>query len=315
MSKNKPPVSIGMPVYNGEEYLEASIASILAQTYTDFEFIISDNASTDKTAEICQAYAAKDQRIRYYRNTRNLGAAPNYNRVFELSSSEYFKWADYDDLLAPDFLSKCIAVLDQEPEIVLCFPSARVIDENGAVLGNHQFKSDTGSFEPHLRFRNLVLNPDMAYQVSGLLRSSAVRKTTLHGSYPSSDLVFLAELTLYGRFYQIPEPLFFPRYHPAQSTKGAFSIERNRVVFFDTSHEGKIVLPKWMLLLGYLRAINNGPLNGYTRLFCYLQMVRWVLRPDHFRALGKDVLLAVQKSIARGLSKPKSRPQQDILMK
>src|SRR5215216_2482679 len=192
MNNHKPKIAVGMPVYNGERYIESAITSILGQTYTDFELIISDNASTDRTQEICSAYATRDSRIRYSRNSVNLGAAPNYNLVFELSSSEFFKWADYDDLLAPEFLSKCIEVMDEDSGIVLCFPSARVIDESGNVLGDHQFMSLTDSPEASIRFRNLALYPDMAYQVSGLMRSSAVKKTALHGSYPSSDLVLLA---------------------------------------------------------------------------------------------------------------------------
>jgi glycosyltransferase involved in cell wall biosynthesis len=302
MSNQKPRIAIGMPVYNGEKYIESAISSILAQTFIDFHFIISDNASTDRTQEICLSYAAKDSRIHYYRNETNFGAAPNYNRVFHLSSNEFFKWADYDDLLAPEFLSKCIEVMDRDPDIVVCFPSARVIDENGAVLGDHQYKSDTSSPDARIRFQNLALYPDMAYQVSGLMRSALIKKTTLHGSYPSSDLVLLAELSLYGRFYEIPEPLFFPRYHSAQSTKGALSVERSRVVFFDTSNAGKILLPKWMLLFGFLRAIWNGPVDLGAKMYCYLQMVRWVLRPAHFRALGKDILLAIQKIVLHPFS-------------
>ena len=90
MSSQRPRIAIGMPVYNGEKYIESAISSILAQTYTDFDFIISDNASTDRTQEICLTYAARDNRIRYHRNEVNLGAAPNYNRVFQLSSNEFF---------------------------------------------------------------------------------------------------------------------------------------------------------------------------------------------------------------------------------
>jgi len=119
IKNHKPRVSIGLPVYNGENYLEEAIDSILAQTYKDFELIISDNASTDRTPDICQAYANKDPRIRYYRNEKNIGAAVNFNRVFELSSSEYFKWAAHDDIIAPDYISECIEILDNDDSIVL----------------------------------------------------------------------------------------------------------------------------------------------------------------------------------------------------
>jgi glycosyltransferase involved in cell wall biosynthesis len=292
MEKAKPRISIGLPVYNGEKYVGQALDSILAQTYADFEVIISDNASTDRTRQICQAYAAKDGRIRYYRSEHNLGAAPNFNRVFELSSGAYFKWAAHDDVIAPEFLSKCIEVLDQNPAVVLCFPKSRIIDENGQSLGVHEFKAEATSPKPHIRFRNLALNPDTAFQVFGLMRANVAGKTALIGNYPASDLVFLAELALYGQFYEIPEPLFCPRYHPEQSTKRDLRVERDRVVWFDTSLKDKILLPKWLYLFGYLEAIGKAPVGRYERMYCYAQMIRWTLIPPHCRALGKDVLLA-----------------------
>lgn len=302
MAQHIPRISIGMPVYNGERYLAKALDSILAQTYTDFECVISDNASTDGTQELCLIYAARDQRIRYFRNERNLGAAPNYNRAFELSSGVYFKWADYDDEIAPSLLERCVAVLDQSPEVVLSFPRARIIDENGNVLGDHVYKADAGSPDVRTRFRNLVRNPDMGFEISGLLRADTIRQTGLHRSFPSSDLVFLAELALHGRFHEIPESLFFPRYHPEQSTKGAGAVERDRVTFFDTANAGRILLPKWQYLFGYMEAISNSPLGRRDRSYCYRQLIPWILRPDHIRALGKDMLIAGQKLLSR--SKP-----------
>jgi glycosyltransferase involved in cell wall biosynthesis len=297
MRLHKPRVSIGIPVHNGEKYLEAAIDSILAQTYSDFEIILSDNASTERTAAICQAYAAGDQRIQYFRNEKNLGAAPNFNRVVELSSGEYFKWAAYDDVLAPEFLSRCVEVLDRNPAVVLCFPKSRIIDEDGIILGEHQFKAEASSPKPHIRFANLALHPDTGFQVFGLMRAEVASKTALIGSYPASDLVFLAELALYGQFHEIPEPLFLPRYHPEQSIKGPLRAERDRVMWFDTSLEGKVLLPKWIYLFSYLRAIRNAPLDKYQQMYCYLHMVRWVLIPAHFRALGKDILIAANELI------------------
>ena len=310
MHNSGPRVSIGMPVYNGEKYIEEAIQSILAQSYTDFEFIVSDNASTDRTQEICLGYASKDPRVRYCRNSKNLGAAPNYNRAFELSSGEFFKWADYDDMITPDFLSKCIDILDRYPDVVLCYPLSRVIDENGIILGDYSYKARADSPEPQIRFRDFTLNPDAGFQVSGLIRSNAIRRTSLHGNYPASDLVFLAELALIGRLFELPEYLFLPRYHPDQSTKGAQTVERDRIVFFDTSREGRITLPKWLLMFGFLKAIKNGPIGGKAKGYCYFQMVRWVLIPDHLRALGKDVWLALLKLTARTFSKSKERIKQ-----
>src|SRR5437867_8743488 len=137
-SNYTPRVNIGMPVYNGERFLEEAIDSMLNQSFKDFELIISDNASTDRTQEICRAYLARDRRIRYFQNQTNLGATANFNRVFELSSGEYFKLANADDLSAPDLLAKCVAVLDAHPEVVLCYPKTTIIDENGDMIRQYE---------------------------------------------------------------------------------------------------------------------------------------------------------------------------------
>src|SRR5438067_1373551 len=125
-------VAIGMPVWNGEAFLSEAIESILAQTYGDFELVISDNASTDGTAEICRAYAQRDTRIRYIRQERIIGANPNHNELFRRSSGEYFKWAAHDDILAPEFIRECVKVLDEHDEVVLCCPATVLINEDNS---------------------------------------------------------------------------------------------------------------------------------------------------------------------------------------
>src|SRR6266850_1186232 len=132
-----PRVSIGLPVYNGERYVEETLDSLLAQTYEDFELIICDNDSGDRTQEICQSYAAKDRRIRYGRNPTNLGAAKNYRLTFELSSGEYFRWATCDDLFAPTSLERCIEVLDRELSTVLVYPKTKLIDDRGRIISDY----------------------------------------------------------------------------------------------------------------------------------------------------------------------------------
>src|SRR5919109_5579420 len=155
MNEGRARVSIGMPVYNGVRFLKEAIESILAQTFEDFELIISDNASIDQTEQICREYAAKDKRIRYYRNEKNLGAARNYNRVFELSTGEYFKWQAHDDLCDPQFLEKGVAVLARDPSIVLCYSKFLRIDEHGNPLTMETSKVRGGA-KPHERFRSVI---------------------------------------------------------------------------------------------------------------------------------------------------------------
>jgi glycosyltransferase involved in cell wall biosynthesis len=309
VSKDNPRVSVGLPVFNGERYLAEALDSILVQTYSDFELIISDNASTDQTPEICEAYMARDPRIRYSRNAGNLGASPNFNRVFELSSGEYFKWAAHDDVIAPDFLLQCVAALDQNPDVVLCYPRAKLIDERGAWLGDYDPQPDTSSSKPQERFRNLILAPHMAVQVFGLIRASALKKTDLIGNYPSSDEVLLAELGLLGQFHELPERLFFNRIHPGQSIRGPLSVQRARIGWFNTAQEGKIVLAHWRYFFECLRVLRRSSLSGHQRAYCCIQMGRWLLLPPHFRALGKDLIIAGRHILYSWLLKPKFRSQ------
>src|SRR4051794_31621660 len=124
-------VSIGMPVFNGKSYVEDALRSLLAQDYPDFDVIISDNASTDGTEELCRGYAQRDPRVRYFRNAQNIGAAKNFTRVFERSSAKYFMWAAHDDLWAPTYVSKCVAALEENPGCALCGTGIQFIDEAG----------------------------------------------------------------------------------------------------------------------------------------------------------------------------------------
>ena len=204
-----PCVSIDMPLYNAEKFLEETLDSLLAQTFDDFEIIISDNASTDRTAFICHSYMSKDSRIRYVRNETNLGAAFNYNRTFELSSGKYFKWAASDDLCAPDYLAKCVSVLEAHPETVLCYPRTTIINENGKPIRQYHDGLDLRSPNVSERFSWAVQRILECNAVFGLIRSDVLRKTPKIGNYTASDRVLLVELTLHGQFYELPEYLFF----------------------------------------------------------------------------------------------------------
>ncbi|TIR43005.1 MAG: glycosyltransferase family 2 protein, partial [Mesorhizobium sp.] len=132
MERSKSPrVSLGMPVYNGENFVFEAIQSILKQDFDDFELVITDNASTDRTADICLEFARRDKRVRYVRNARNLGAGANFNRAFELSSGAYFKWCAHDDVLGSGFLMDCVRALDGDSRHVIAYPRLLGIDETG----------------------------------------------------------------------------------------------------------------------------------------------------------------------------------------
>src|SRR5438128_763235 len=128
MNSRTPLLTIGVPVYNGERYLEACLDSLLAQTFEDFLIIICDNASTDRTQEIARAYCSRDRRVRYHLNAKNIGCPRNFVKVFELSNTPYFRWAAADDLSAPQLVEQCIRVLQERADVVQAYPRTLFID-------------------------------------------------------------------------------------------------------------------------------------------------------------------------------------------
>jgi glycosyltransferase involved in cell wall biosynthesis len=308
VSTNRLRVSLGMPVFNGEAFLEPAIASILAQTYRDFELIISDNASTDDTQTICTKYAAMDKRIRYYRNAENIGAVKNFNRVFELSSGEYFKWVAHDDFLAPDFLQRCVQVLDEDLTVVLCYSKAQIVDEFGQVVGIHNVNlNNISSGKPHKRFGDLVLINHWCLPVFGLIRSSVLGMTSLISSHIGSDRNLLAELSLLGRFYQIPEFLFFSRDHARRSIK-AIPLHL-RGAWLDPDGRKYFVLPRWRLVYEYLRSVRRVPLDPYERTRCYLLFPAWLWR--YWKSLGKDLFVAAGQLLHMFVGRDDVRQQEN----
>lgn len=259
-----PRLSIGLPVYNGAIFLEETLRSLLSQTFDDFELIISDNASTDATEAICRAYAAQDPRLRYMRNPTNIGAAGNYNRVFACARGAYFKWAAADDLCAPTFLARCVHILDTHPAVILAYPKTSIIDEHGQLLHQEVRSLDLRSPSVRTRFDQAIRKLGECNAVFGLIRSQILRHTSCIGNYMASDMILLAELSLYGQFYEIPEPLFLRRQHPGASSSNK-SVESQQE-FFDPTTQGKVFMLTWHLQRQHLRMIKRAPLKPSEKL-------------------------------------------------
>ncbi len=311
MSSNRPRVSVGMPVYNGENYIREALDSILAQTFQNFELVISDNASTDATEEICKEYLAKDERIRYYRTPRNMGATWNQNQVFKLSQGEYFKLAAHDDICAPEFLEKCVEALDQDSSVVLAYPWTKNIDQNGEVTGEYDLdgKLKLGSSRPPVRFRSMH-RAFMCYPIFGVIRSAALKQTPLLGSFGHADGALLSRLTLMGRFHEVPQHLFLNRRHPEQSTS-VCSKDGNCdfyafLVWWDPDNAGRIVFPTWRLFGEYCKAIAETPITLYDQARCYLTMASW-LRTRWVIMLQEVVVATNQWLHANPKAAPKSQ--------
>ncbi len=288
-------VGIGMPVFNGERFIEEAVESILAQSFEAFHLVISDNASTDGTETICQRFVEKDERVQYVRNRTNYGYVFNFNNVFRLSRGQYFKWAAYDDVLGRDFLSRCVAVLDNDPSVVIAYGGARGIAEQGHETDlNYEIRDQnspesTYSPEPSIRFRRLLRHLwGSGGPFHGVIRSDVLSQTHLHGNFPGGDHVLLAELSMLGRFYEHPEGLFFLRVHPARGS--AMSSAKERVAYSDTDQMKRARLESWKVarvyprrVLGYISAINRCPLSRRDKALCYRAVAgavsRWVLNP------------------------------------
>ncbi len=272
IERDRPRVSIGVPVYNGERYLAETLDTLLAQTYSDFELIICDNASTDRTEQIGRAYAANDPRVRYVRNPANLGAAKNYRLVFELSSGEYFKWQPSDDLCAPEFLARCVDVLDHQSSVVLAYTRTTLIDEHGRVISEYQDNLHLQSPSARERFFQLHLRLRLCNPMYGLIRADRLRRTALIGNFIGGDIPLLAELTLYGTFWEIPEFLFCRRFHPQAST----SLKKDEQVleFYDPQKKARIPLTEWRHLLANFRAVRRSPLPISEKIHLALYVAR-----------------------------------------
>jgi len=275
--KALPRVTIGLPVYNGEAFLSQALDSMFAQTYSDFELIISDNASTDKTEEICREYAAQDRRIRYSRNSVNIGVDRNFNRTCELARGEYFRWGAADDLCAPTLLERCAEVLDRRPEVILCYPKSRYIDEHGMFVRDYEDRLHLDAPEPNRRFSRYLWNVHMCNAVFGLIRTSVLRQTKLFGVYSDSDIVFLGELVLHGCFFELPEILFSRRIHPGIAVM-KLPTPHERMAMSEPTRAGRLWFPHWKVLAGFLSAIHRAPLSWIERLLCYTRMHVWLRR-------------------------------------
>lgn len=298
----QPRVSIGLPVYNGERYVGEAIQAVLSQSFTDLELVISDNASTDGTRAICEDAARSDPRIRYYRNSKNLGAAPNFNRCFALASpSEYFKWITYDDLITDNFLERCIEALDSDAEVSLAFPTLVHADAEGNVT-SRQRQADLSLIEdqPGYRAQQLIQygleSPDIYWTLYGVMRRSALEKTDLHGNYIASDQVLLFQLAFTGKFVQVPSGLLIHRAHANAWTMMTNRTPKADALWFGGSSSG-VVLPHWTLVGRHLGSILRADLALRDKARCVLAVGHRTLR--EWRNLGGDVKLAMREAPRR----------------
>ena len=287
-----PRLTLGLPAYNGEQFLAEAVDALLAQTFTDFELIISDNGSTDRTGEIAQRYGAQDRRVRYVRHPVNRGSSFNHNFVIEQARGELFKWVSDDDLYAPELLRRCIEALDTRPEISLAHAWTAYIDDHGQITDKIDYPLRTDVPDPVERFRSLLYCQG-GDDIYGVIRMSVLRQVAPFGSYHWADRPFVAELTLHGPFHNVPEFLYFRRDHPARTTRAGLDI-RKRCARLDPARANRWRHPLVRLLgeyiLGFVSAIRRAPLSGRDRRRCGWVLFLWLL--SHANPLHRRQLLS-----------------------
>jgi glycosyltransferase involved in cell wall biosynthesis len=274
--KTAPRLTIGLPVYNGKNYLAESLEALLGQSYEDFELLISDNASTDNTADICRHYARRDSRIRYIRQPRNIGLNPNHNFVIRQARGELFKMASHDDLYARDLLKRCVDALEAHPQAVIAHCWEAMIDPAGTVTKVLDYSVAADSPQAPERFRSMLFDgwDDYTY---GVMRTKVLHRTHLHGSHHFADRTINTELSLHGPFHMVPDWLYFRRDHPERTRP--YTV-RTRCAYLDPRRADRLRHPAVRLygeyIWGYVAAIRNAPLSPADRNECYRHLARWL---------------------------------------
>lgn len=285
----------GMPVYNGERYLEESIVSNLSQTYDDFGLIIADNASTDRTSEICQDYATKDPRITYIRNPQNVGAAGNYAICFKPANSEYFRWSNGDDLIDPGLISECVEVLDRRKDVVLAYGKTRLIDGDGALIENYNDNLNLDQDNPADRFIDCRQRTGLSNVLYGLMRREPLSNTALFGNFVASDMNLIAELTLYGKYHELPDYRFSRRMHELSSShdRSDENLQRN---FWDPSKR-RLLMQSWRGLSAYYSAARRAPISAADRrrIYQYLTKTMYWTKGELFAELANYLRFGILK--------------------
>ncbi|MFV1990354.1 MAG: glycosyltransferase family 2 protein [Acidimicrobiales bacterium] len=260
-------VTVGMPLYNAERYLDEAVKSVLRQSFDGFQLVMSDNASTDGTLERCHYWAKRDARIVVLESESNRGAAWNYNRTVEAATGKYFRWQAHDDRCEPDMLRQLVECFARDPSIVLAFAFTRLIDADGNEIRQLNDKLGIDSDRAAERYRMMVRNLRDCNAVFGLIDRSVLLTTKMIGPYSSSDRALLYELALRGRFAEVPDHLFERRRHLNSSLRASKS-RKDLATWFDTGARRGLAFPGLRLLRRHAQNLQSAPLTTRERSEC-----------------------------------------------
>ena len=306
VERTEPLVTVGVPVYNGERFLAECLDSLLSQTFQDFVLLISDNASTDSTQKICQAYANTDPRVRYHRNATNIGLYGNFNRLLSSAQTRYVKLATADDFWAPTMLSDALESLEGDRSLVLCHPKAVLVAEDGTPIRRYEHSLNLIEDDPAVRFRRVLTEIGLVNQLVGVIRTDVLRSTLPLMNHTLADRVFVAELSLYGKILELPKYQYFRRFHQ-ESTSWDRKSESHQIRRLFSSGTRRIRLATWRYHWGLVRRMLRSPLDSRRKLellgFLARRVAwdRWVLLGECRQLLWPD------RDVARsdhGVTKP-----------
>jgi glycosyltransferase involved in cell wall biosynthesis len=291
-----PKISIGMPAYNAAATIGASIESLLGQSFPDFELIISDNASTDATRDLVDAYRQRDTRIRYERQPINIGANPNYSPVACLARGEFFKWSSSNDWCAPSFLERCLGELMAHDDTVLVVPRTRLFRNHPDCSEDYSSDIEILDSEPSARLRRLTSTLALNNAMNGLVRTSVLRRTRLIDPYRGADVVLMGHLALLGKFRLLNERLFYRRMEVATATslQEPMAVQKH---LYPRAGRG-VLIQAVKLQLGWLRAVLSVPMSPSERMRSLIHVAKmcyWT-RADYVQDLREVWQYFVRRS-------------------
>ena len=262
---NERKVIIGLPVYNGQRYLQAAIESHLSQSFTDFDLVISDNGSTDGTPDLCSDFARLDTRVKYWRSPENRGILWNHRRVMDAiqSPNQYFRWAGADDIMESGLLQAMVTVLDTRPEVPAVMPDTKNIDEDGKIIGSMARVLDLQSGDVYQRAHDILVAGFQHVVAYGLLRASTLQIMRTRPDYPGWDPVFAWELALRGPMVQTEGAALLRRFHAGSISRVKTAKELRKWV--EPSAKVGLDFPHWTWAYEKWRVLFAVPLSPRYR--------------------------------------------------
>jgi glycosyltransferase involved in cell wall biosynthesis len=284
-----PTISIGMPVYNAENYIRSALDSLLTQTYTNFELIISDNASTDSTSEICATYMERDSRIRYIRQPTNLGATANFRLVLLQSTAPYFMWAAADDIRSPDFLAANLSFLEQHAEYVASISPVKFSggDFDPMKMGDAALDDD----DPNQR----IIKPFSKWHANGRFYSVFRRKPVAEWphlndmEFLGSDWTLITHLAAQGKLNRVASGCLELGTKGMSNTTDIFALYRKRRLHW--------VLPFYTVTVDTFRYLKKPRFSQTVVLLMRLFRLNWKAVRKQLRAWRKTRFRQPQASV------------------